>query len=292
MHNASNDITEKAVAEWEAINQNDLKQLFGDYLYRLKQWLNGDRADTLNEHNLDMFKGLTRNSNLPFAQYYKGATAFAENYNNSTIPIVTGGQPLKTFLLETPVIAGRYFFDYTKHYHDILADIRNNNRFKGFFINDNPIVKTLDRYYLRGVGNSITRLLFDTAVLLYVDRFCQLQPCQSTLAMLDQFVQYAFIWAYSLRAQYRNVGWLVAQNYLLAQPARSVKNAFNIYKYIHHAPSPEELISRLTGKLQPLKIDDVKPKVDVNEDFSKKDGSGIHENYLHYFSSFKYLIQP
>lgn len=292
MHNESNDITEKAVADWETINQNELKQLFGDYLYRLKQWLNDDWANKLNEHNLDMFKGLTRNSNLPFAQYYKGATAFAEQYNNSAIPTVSGGQQLKTFLLETPVIAGRYFFDYTKHYHAVLADIRNNNSFEGFFIKDNPFVKTLDRYYLKGTGNRITRLLFDTAVLLYVDRFCQLQPTQSALSTLDQFVQYAFVWAYSLRAQYRNVGWLVAQNYLLAQPARSIKNAFNIYKDIHLASSPDELISRLAGKLQPLKIEELKTKVDFNKINSQIDSDGIYVNFLHYFSSYNYLYQP
>ena len=291
MHNESSEITEKAVADWEDINQNELKQLFGDYLYRLKQWLNGDWASRLSEHNLDMFKGFTRNSNQPFAQYYKGATAFAEQYNNSALSTVMGGQPLKTFLLETPVIAGRYFFNYTKHYHSVLADIRNNNRFEGFFINDNPIVKTLDRYYIRGVGNGITRLLFDTAVLLYVDRFCQSQPTQSALVILDQFVKYAFVWAYSLRAQYRNVGWLVAQNYLLAQPARNVKNAFNIYKDIHLASAPGELISLLAGKLQPLQIEDIKSKADFNRIDSQID-DGIYTNFLHYFSSYNYLILP
>ena len=47
-----------------------------------------------------------------------------------------------------------------------------------------------------------------------------------------QFVMYAFIWAYSLRAQYYNLGWQSAQNYILGN---DVKNSFNIYKMISEA---------------------------------------------------------
>ena len=31
------------------------------------------------------------------------------------------------------------------------------------------------------------------------------------MELFEQFVVYAFIWAYSLRAQYTNLGWLSAQ---------------------------------------------------------------------------------
>ena len=35
------------------------------------------------------------------------------------------------------------------------------------------------------------------------------------MELFEQFVVYAFIWAYSLRAQYTNLGWLSAQNYIM-----------------------------------------------------------------------------
>ena len=108
-------------------------------------------------------------------------------------------------------------------------DIQNNNKYEGYFINDNEIVKTIDlRFYKNGVGNGITRLLFDTAILLYVDRFCPTErPSIKDKEMLEkQFVVYAFIWAYSLRAQYYNLGWQSAQNYIFGNGA---KNSFNIY---------------------------------------------------------------
>ena len=61
---------------------------------------------------------------------------------------------------------------------------------------DNKIVKTLDLKYKNGIGNRITRLLFDTAILLYVDRFCPTErPSKLDLEILDQFVIFAFIWS-------------------------------------------------------------------------------------------------
>ena len=288
MNEADTNVVEQVVNTWETIDQSGLNILFCEYLYRLKRWMNNNRAGQLNEQNIDMFKGLTQHHNQPFAQYYKGATAFAENYNNSNLPFLLGTQPLKPFLLEAPIIAGRYFFDYTKHYHDVLADIRNNNRYEGCFINDNPIVKTLDtKQQSKGIGNSITRLMFDTAILLYTDRFCSIQPSATELKQLEHFVVYAFVWAYSLRVQYRKVGWLVAQNYLLGKPAKEAKNAFNIYRAICLAISPDTLVSYLAGKLQPLTQDDVRNKTD-NINATE---NGVPTNVIYHFVKYKYFIQ-
>ena len=39
------------------------------------------------------------------------------------------------------------------------SDIQDNSKYEGFYINDNEIVKTLDKYFKRGTGNGIARLL-------------------------------------------------------------------------------------------------------------------------------------
>jgi hypothetical protein len=109
--------------------------------------------------------------------------------NQSPLPAVTGTTNLKPFQLNSPIISGKPFFEYTKHYYEILKDVQDNSKYVGYFINDNIIVKTLDlRKYKNGVGNTITRLLFDTSILLYVDRFCPIHPSPADLKMLDQFV--------------------------------------------------------------------------------------------------------
>ena len=276
--------TERVVKGWEDIDQKKLSELFSDYLYRVKEWTKGNKAWELTEQNIHKFKGITRQDNFPYAQFYKGAFAYADTVNHSPMPFVSGIRNLKAFQLDTPIVAGRSFFDYAKHYFEILKDIQNNDKYEGHFINDNDIVKTLDlQTYKSGVGNRITRLLFDTAILLYVDRFCPEIPTKRDLEMLDQFVVFAFVWAYSLRAQYYNLGWLSAQNYIMGN---DVINSFNIYKIITDADSPVTLLSALSDRVNPLPNNCIVAKKD-NVDESDQDK--IFQNYLHYFKINKFL---
>lgn len=275
--------TEKVIKVWEDLDQKELSALFSDYLYRVKEWTQGNKAWGLTEHNIHKFKGITRHDNFPYAQFYKGAFAYANTVNQSVMPFVSGTRNLKPFQLDTPIVAGKPFFDYAKHYFEILKDIRNNDKYEGYFIKDNNIIKTLDlRKYKNGVGNRITRLLFDTAILIYVDRFCPERPARIDLEMLDQFVVYAFVWAYSLRAQYYNVGWLSAQNYIMGN---DVTNSFNIYKIITEADSPVSLLSAISDRVNPLPTDDIAAKKD---NIDEKDEDGVYQNYLYYFKTNKF----
>ena len=276
------------VKMWEELDQKKLSVLFKEYLYRLKEWIRGHRSGELTEHNIDLFKGVTSKDSYPFAQYYKGAFAYADELNNSYVPFVTGLQKISPFQIDAPIIAGKPFFEYTKHYFDILADIQNNDKYEGYFINDNEIVKTLDlRKYRNGVGNRITRLMFDTAILLYVDRFCPFIPSKADIDYLDQFVIFAFIWAYSMRAQYRNVGWLVAQNYVMGRTSdeKDIENGFNIYKVISEADSPNILLSRMADMLVPIQSLAIKANLDGIDEI---DETNVQQNYLYYFRKYKF----
>ena len=280
------DEVEKLVKVWEDLNQKELSTLFSDYLYRIKEWTKGNKAWELNEYNIHKFKGITAQDNFPYAQFYKGAFAYSDMVNHSSMPFVLGTRNLNFFQLDTPIIAGKPFFDYAKHYYEILKDIQNNDKYEGYFINDNKIVKTLDLKYKNGIGNRITRLLFDTAILLYVDRFCPTErPSKLDLEILDQFVIFAFIWSYSLRAQYHNLGWQSAQNYIMGNP--EIKNSFNIYKLITETDSPISLLSSLSDKISPLSLDDIKK--DNLKDNLKEIKGEIYQNYLYYFMENKFL---
>lgn len=280
---------EKTVKVWEDMDQAKLSALFSDYLYRIKEWVKGNRPYELDEHNIDIFKGVSKRDNYPFAQYYKGAFSFADNINNSQLPFVTGIHKLTAFQIDSPIIAGNPFFEYTKHYFDILTDIQNNNKYEGCFINDNEIVKTLDlRQYRNGTGNRITRLLFDTAILLYVDRFCPERPSKADTELLEQFVVYAFVWAYSLRAQYTNVGWLVAQNYVMGVSNKEVQNSFNLYKVVSDAESPISLLSALADRVQVLTYTMI-AKQDKISEIDETDNDGVYQNYLAFFKKYNFL---
>lgn len=293
--------TERIVKKWEDLDQSELSDLFSAYLYRIKEWIRGDWAYALTEQNIYKFKGVTGKENYPYAQYYKGAYAYADAVNHSSIPFVAGMQDLSAFQIDSPIIAGKAFFEYTEHYFNVLKDIRNNDRYEGFYINDNEIVRTLDLpKYRQGVGNNITRLLFDTAALLYVDRFCPEHPNVRDTDLLDRFVVFDFIWAYSLRAQYQNLGWQSAQNYILSEDS-GVRNSFNMYRAITQADSPLVLLSTLADEITPLKREDLSSREQKNMDelLSKEKKrttpKGEEENppipdiYLFFFRKHKFL---
>lgn len=284
--------TERVVKTWEDLNQKTLSKLFREYLYRLKEWIQGNKADELTEHNIDLFKGISARDNYPYAQYYKGAFSYATNFNKSLVPFVTGTQNLRPFQINAPIVAGKPFFEYAKYYFDILEDIQNNDKYEGFFIKDNKIVKTLDLpKYKRGTGNGVTRLMFDTAILLYVDRFCPSRPTKVDTELLNRFVEYSFIWAYSMRAQYEKLGWLVAQNYIMGRTDSRVKNAYNIYKVINESDSPIALLSKLAEITVPLGINDIR---DGNVDPLNMDETidGVCSNYLKYFKDLHFWEEP
>jgi len=283
--------TVKTVRMWEDINQRKLADLFGEYLYRVREWANGDRAYSLNEQNIYKFKGITKADKSPYAQYYKSAYSYANMVNNSAVPFVTGQDFIKPFQLNAPIVAGKPFFEYTKHYFDILHDVQDNSLYKGYFINGNEIVYTLDEYYKKGVGNSIVRVMFDLAALLYIDRFCPVVPSHKDIELFEQFVIRDFIWAYSLRAQYINLGWQSAQNYILGCNQTASINSFNLYKEIVDADSPTILLSILSEKLRKMPFDKVRDKRVREKKIKDTDENGIYENYLHFFESNKYFIE-
>jgi hypothetical protein len=286
--------TEKIVKRWEDAKQNELADLFGEYLFRVREWLRGNYAWELNEHNIDKFKGISKRDNSPYAQFFKGAFAYADMVNRSAMPFVSGMHNLNPFQLDAPIVAGKSFFDYTSHYFEILKDIQNNEKYVGYFVNGNEIVKTLDLpKYCNGVGNRITRKLFDLAALLYVDRFCPDKPTQNDLDLFEQFLVLDFIWAYSLRAQYYSLGWASAQKYIMGNP--DVINSFNLYKCISEAPSPTSLLSELADRIKPLpkgrlalnaRVDNIKEK-----EIDRKYGSEVYSYYLYYFNKHKFYTE-
>lgn len=283
MKDIGEDETERIVKRWEEVNQTKLAGLFGEYLYRVREWLRGNYAWELNEHNIDKFKGISKRDNSPYAQFFKGAFAYADMVNRSAMPFVSGMHDLNPFQLDAPIVAGMPFFDYSDHYFKILEDIQNNDKYVGYFVNGNEIVKTLDLpKYRNGVGNRITRKLFDLAALLYVDRFCPDKPTQNDLDLFEQFIVLDFIWAYSLRAQYFSLGWASAQRYIMGNPG--VVNSFNLYKCISEASSPTVLLSELADRIKPLQSRSLAKNINLeNIDEMEKDGSNVYSYYLHYF---------
>jgi hypothetical protein len=243
---------EEAANGWQELDQKELSKLFTNYLYCIKEWLKGNTAEEFTKDNyhkfdIEKFKGITRKNNYPYAKFYKGADP--EN--------------LKSFQLEAPIIAGKPFFDYAQHYFKILNNIRNSDKSDDHRIKDNPIIKTLNLpIYKYGKSDKRTRLLFDIAILLYIDRFGS--------ESLERFIKLAFRWAYSLRAQSYSLRWSSTQKHIMER--KYTTSSFNIYKIISEADSPDSLLRALSDSeqlLKPLKDSDIhgiyKPNANDNE---------------------------
>lgn len=285
MNNMETTEVEKVVENWEDLNQEELRDLFGDYLYRIREWLKSKKAFMLSEQNIDLFKGIACQNSLPYAQFYKGAFAYANMVNNASIPFVSGMRQLPAFQLDAPIAAGHAFFDYTSHYFAILDNIMHDNKYEGYDICNSQLIRTLDLFYRGRSGDCIARLLLNAAILLYVDRFCPKNPSAADREMLDQFARLAFIWAFSLRAQYARLGWVSAQNFIMG--TSGIKNSFNIFRKISEADSPMSLLSTLSDKLQILTKDDIQEKNAKEKNIDEK-SDGVFLNYLQFFKGTYY----
>ena len=138
------------------------------------------------------------------------------------------------------------------------------------------LFRSLDTHFKSGTGNLIARQLFDMALLLYVDRFSPATyPSRTEVSLFERFVRYAFVWAYSLRAQHYRLGWPSAQNYIMGKGG--LINALNIFKVISGSDTPTSLMSSLDELLVPLTWDKIKHS-DRNI-----------EKYLHFFISYNFL---
>jgi hypothetical protein len=105
------------------------------------------------------------------------------------------------------------------------------------------------------------------------------EECDLThLDYLEQFLVYAFIWAYSMRAQYTNVGLQVAQNYIISE-SEDIVNSFNIYKVISDSDSPGMLLSKMADMIKPISTSRI--RADITNIHQTEDH--VYQNYLHYF---------
>ena len=97
---------------------------------------------------------------------------------------------------------------------------------------------------------------------------------------------FAFVWSYSLRAQYINLGWQSAQNYILGNEEK--QNSINLYKIISDSEKPQSLFSTLSQLLLPLSQEHIK---DPNFIKGKNIETivDIPENYSYFFKKYQFL---
>jgi len=200
----------KMVRDWEDMKTKTLSALFADFMFRVRGWSNGRSSRYFTKREVWMFKGINIESGqtYPYAQLYKISTEYLKAESGQKFP----------FQLDQVIINGKYFFEMIRHYHKLSGDLQ-----AGLSGLDQPaqkIIYALNNYGERNrTGDKYIRMLFDCALLHYIDRF-------GTEA-LSGAVKKIFIWAYSLRLNYQILQLATVDNYVLRETNlfRKIRNA-------------------------------------------------------------------
>ncbi|GAO31178.1 DUF262 domain-containing protein [Geofilum rubicundum] len=217
----------QSVAIWENQNMNQLKIVFANFLYRIRNWSKGQSARHFTKNEADLFKGISPSIKepFPFADLYRIGHFYVDGYNRDFNRNIDRNKLNYPFQINQVIINGKRFFEMIDHYMEVLNDIKSienqSNEAK-------RIYKTLESYDGRNrTGDKYVRNLFDCCLIYYWDKFGAVE--------MDRAVEKFFIWAYSLRLNMKNVQLASIDNYALEGPY--------VFKTIKEALHPSEVLN-------------------------------------------------
>lgn len=207
----------KCVAAWEAMTTAELSILFGQYLYRIRNWSKGRTARYFTKNDVKVFKGVNPNmsSHLPFARLHRIAHHYTDQYNCSYERKIEGDAVNYPFQADQVIVNGKRFFEMAGYYMELIKRTKHLNGSKSdawLGLSDdslaNRILRALSRQDEHGRdGDRYIRNLFDCCLIYYIDKF--------GLADIAKVIEKAFIWAYSLRLSMYAVHVASVDNYAL-----------------------------------------------------------------------------
>lgn len=240
---ASHEVELKAasVAHWEGLASDDLANLFAAYLYRVRQWSQGNSARFFGKDEVGLFKGINIDQigQFPYVESLRMAHHFVDDYNNQYQRKIDGQKMRFPFHLDQMVINGRRFFEMAEHYqHQVSAIISCEHAIshtqqplviQGVELGEmaTHILKTLNSYRNRyRTGDQYIRTMFDCALIFYIDKF----GGQSLSAAIEK----SFIWAYRCRIRQQVVQLATMDKYVLDN---------NLFRVIKEARVPGDVLS-------------------------------------------------
>ena len=232
MRDLTEDEKTQLIQEWEHLDEEgNLSTLFDDYLFRIRNWSRGKSARYFTKNDIDIFKGISINSETkelyPYALLYQMANIFVEDYNQHSSRMVDFNTIAYPFSLDLPILNGKRFFEMILHYHKRVKSIKEK---------ENNIIKLLNTY--RGkcrTGDRYTKLLFECALIYYIDKFGEKE--------LDKVIKKFFIWAYKLRLELQAVR-------LSSMDNRALES--NVFKTIKDANTHSEIVNLHVSDLEEI----------------------------------------
>lgn len=217
------------VSLWEqGVNpDNDsanLHTIMGEFLFRMRRWIDGDYGIAFSRHNIDVFKGI----NLDSTQYAYVDAMLALDYAVETFNAdparkwdkQTKGYP---FQVDQVMINGKRFFEYIQHYMAIHSSLFVGNEARlASFVDQHARYSGSHRK-----GDSYVRNLFLCVLMYYYDKFGDVE--------LEKAAQICYRWAYSLRLELQRIGMESVDNH--------AKSGSGLFRVIRKAVHPQQVLN-------------------------------------------------
>ena len=213
----------KIINRWENVNQDDLDNLFKNYLYPLTRWYRRKNGLGYSSSKIDSFKGIKGVNIYNYSVYHKASNLYVEQFNANGSNELLASKSLNQFQLTQPLIAGRRFFYYTLHYGKLLEKIQKQiNRFH-----------KQDEIPSRRSGDIYIKQLYECSLVFFADRFGLESLTQSVMQLL-------YSWSYSLRLTMHSVYPQTINKYSIGQHER-LNYGIDLFTTISEMTDPEEL---------------------------------------------------
>lgn len=247
------------VANWEALQSDELAALFADYLYRIRRWALGYSARYFGKQDVGLFKGVNIDqvARYPYVEPLRIAHHYVDDYNSLYHRKIDGQFKPFPFHLDQMIINGRRFFEMVDYYQlqvkeVVSAEHDGSNQFLGATLSEQAqqILKVLNSYPARHrTGDKYIRVMFDCALVFYWDKFGSEE--------LSRAVEKLFIWAYSLRIRQQVVQLATMDNYALEK---------NLFRRIKDSTLPSEVLNLSLSTLTDAENKNNRRKKDAAKD--------------------------
>lgn len=195
MREESRDVVFRSVSAWENMDEDALLRLFGQCLFRVRNWASLKSARYFSKDDIDAFKGVNPGAReiFPFASICRLAHFCLDDFNRSAQGLIRGQMDFP-FQLDQVILNGRRFFEFVEHYAE-----KSKNVGLVLKANSTEIYNAITTYDGRGrIGDCYVRNLFDCTCLYYWDKFGETKE-------LPKVIRKIFFGAYSLRLRQARV---------------------------------------------------------------------------------------
>lgn len=223
MNGEDENIKVKIINRWENVNQENLDDLFKNYLYPLTQWYKWKDGLGYSSSKIESFKGIKVSNVYNYTIYHKASNLYVEQFNTNGSNELLASKALNQFQLTQPLIAGKRFFNFTLHYGNLLEKIQKQIDF----------VHKHDEIPSKRSGDIYIKQLYECSLLFFADRF--------GIESLNQFVmQQLYSWSYSLRVAMNAVYPQTINKYAKGEHERA-NHGIDMFALISEMADPEEL---------------------------------------------------